>query len=248
MTHSNNTVSFGYQNIPTNQKQAKVENLFSNVAHKYDLMNDIMSFGQHRLWKIFFINKLNPRPNKLYLDVAGGTGDIALGIADKIKSGSQIKIIDLTYNMLIKGMARPDKYNTQIERICGDAQNLPFPDCIFDYYTISYGIRNVTDINQALAEAYRVLKPGGRFMCLEFSRVSSVMLKKIYDAYSFQILPKMGKIFADDAISYQYLAESIRRFPKQEEFLYMIKNTGFKHTNYYNLSGGITAIHSGFKV
>jgi len=239
--------SFGFQNIPSEQKQSKVQGLFSHVARKYDLMNDVMSFGQHRLWKNIFINQLNPRPHKTYLDVAGGTGDIALRIAQKIGSGDTIKIVDLTHNMLLEGLSRTDLYNDQIARICGDAENLPFPDNSFDYYTISYGIRNVTHINKALSEAYRVLKPGGKFMCLEFSNVSMPLLKQIYDAYSFKILPMMGQVFANDADSYQYLAESIRRFPKQKQFLTMLNNAGFKHTRYHNLSGGITAIHSGFK-
>jgi demethylmenaquinone methyltransferase/2-methoxy-6-polyprenyl-1,4-benzoquinol methylase len=248
MKQSSETVSFGFSDIPVHDKKPKVQGLFSNVAHKYDLMNDIMSLGQHRLWKNILINQLAPRPNKTYLDVAGGTGDIALRIADKIKSGQFITILDLTHNMLVEGLKRSDKYNTDIRRICGDAENLPFADNSFDYYTISYGIRNVTHIDKALSEAFRVLKSGGKFMCLEFSHVSMPLFEKIYDTYSFGILPKMGKIFANDADSYRYLAESIRRFPTQEKFLTMIQKAGFKNASYHNLSGGITCIHSGFKV
>ncbi len=240
-------VSFGFSDIPETEKQGKVQGLFSNVAQKYDLMNDIMSLGQHRLWKNMFINHMNPQPNKAYLDVAGGTGDIALRIANKIKSGQAITILDLTHNMLVEGLKRTDAYNQDIRRICGDAENLPFEDNSFDYYTISYGIRNVTHIDKALREAYRVLKSGGKFMCLEFSHVELPILNKIYDRYSFDILPKMGKMFANDADSYRYLAESIRRFPKQEKFLLMLKQAGFKQASFINLSGGITAIHTGFK-
>ncbi|MFT6213256.1 MAG: demethylmenaquinone methyltransferase/2-methoxy-6-polyprenyl-1,4-benzoquinol methylase [Alphaproteobacteria bacterium] len=149
--------------------------------------------------------------------------------------------------MLVEGLSRTDPYNNDIRRICGDAENLPFEDNSFDCYTISYGIRNVTDIDKALSEAYRVLKSGGKFMCLEFADISMPIFKQIYDAYSFHVLPKMGKVFADDADSYQYLAESIRRFPKQKKFLSMIQNAGFKHATYQNLSGGITCIHAGFK-
>jgi demethylmenaquinone methyltransferase / 2-methoxy-6-polyprenyl-1,4-benzoquinol methylase len=247
MTHSDDTVSFGFENIPAREKQGKVQKLFSNVAYKYDVMNDIMSLGQHRLWKNIFINQLSPRPHKHYLDVAGGTGDIALRIADKIASGKTITILDLTHDMLLEGQKRTNKYNQDIRRICGDAENLPFDDNQFDYYTISYGIRNVTHIDKVLSEAYRVLKSGGKFMCLEFSHVSMPFLKTIYDNYSFHILPKMGQVFANDADSYRYLAESIRRFPKQEHFMTMIQQAGFKHTHYQNLSGGITCIHSGFK-
>ena len=248
MNQSSQTASFGFSDIPVDDKKPKVQGLFSNVARKYDLMNDIMSLGQHRLWKNMFINQLSPRPNKYYLDVAGGTGDIALRIADKIGSGKNITILDLTHNMLLEGQKRTDKHNADIRRICGDAENLPFADNSFDYYTISYGIRNVTHIDKALSEAYRVLKSGGKFMCLEFSNVSMPVLQKIYDTYSFHILPQMGKVFANDADSYRYLAESIRRFPQQEKFMSLIQTAGFKNTQYHNLSGGITCIHSGFKV
>ncbi len=247
MTKISDTASFGFETIPADEKQDKVKGLFSHVAHKYDIMNDIMSLGQHRIWKNIFINQLSPRPNKTYLDVAGGTGDIALRIADKIGSGKTITILDLTHNMLLEGIKRLDTHNADIRRICGDAENLPFADNSFDYYTISYGIRNVTHIDKALSEAYRVLKAGGKFMCLEFSHVSVPIFNKIYDRYSFHILPQMGKIFADDAASYRYLAESIRRFPHQKKFTEMINQAGFKHTHYQNLSGGITCIHSGFK-
>lgn len=248
MTHAKNTASFGFKDIPADQKSGKVEGLFHSVAAKYDLMNDVMSFGQHRLWKNMFISQLSPRANKTYLDVAGGTGDIALRIAKKIGSGQNITILDLTHNMLHQGMQRSEPYNDEIKRICGDAENLPFEDNSFDYYTISYGIRNVTYIDKVLSEAYRVLKPSGKFMCLEFSAVSEPMLKKIYDFYSFECLPKMGQMVAGDAESYRYLAESIRRFPNQRQFEQMIQKAGFKNTSYHNLSGGITAIHSGFKI
>lgn len=239
--------SFGFADIPINDKRDKVQELFSHVAKKYDMMNDIMSLGQHRLWKDIFIAHLNPRPNKYYLDVAGGTGDIALRIASKIGTGKNITILDLTHDMLVEGLKRQSTHNGDINRICGDAENLPFPDNSFDYYTISYGIRNVTHIDKVLSEAFRVLKSGGKFMCLEFSKVSMPIFDKIYHYYSFNFLPQMGKLFANDAESYRYLAESISRFPSQEKFLSLIQQAGFKNTSYHNLSGGVTCIHSGFK-
>lgn len=245
---NNDKASFGFKDIPAQDKRSKVNNLFQNVAKKYDIMNDIMSFGQHRLWKNIFIAQLDPNPHKTYLDVAGGTGDIALRIAQKNGSGKGITILDLTHNMLLEGMSRQDSHNSEIQRICGDAENLPYKDNSFDYYTISYGIRNVTYIYKALSEAYRVLKPGGKFMCLEFSSIANPIYQKIYDFYSFDCLPKIGQIIANDADSYRYLAESIRRFPNQLKFENMIKNAGFKNTSFMNLSQGITAIHTGFKV
>jgi len=241
-------VSFGFEDIEASQKASRVNSLFSDVAEKYDLMNDIMSFGMHRIWKDQFVALLSPSAHKSYLDVAGGTGDIALKIAEKCGSGHNITVADLTYNMLERGLQREDAYNDQIQRVNADAENLPFGDQNFDGYTISYGIRNVTFIEKVLSEAYRVLKPGGKFMCLEFTMPPYPLFKKIYDAYSFHILPKMGKVISNDEESYRYLAESIRRFPKAGHFEHLIKEAGFQNTSYKMLSSGITAIHIGHKI
>ena len=241
-------VSFGFEDIHVEEKSGRVRNLFANVADKYDIMNDVMSLGVHRLWKNLFVSMISPHPDKTYLDMAGGTGDIALRLAQKIGSGKNIIVCDLTADMLERGMKRTEPYNQEIKRVCASAEDLPFPDNSFDVYTISFGIRNVTRIEKALSEAYRVLKSGGRFICLEFAMPSLRGLDKIYDAYSFHILPQMGKLIANDADSYRYLAESIRRFPKQEVFAQMIQKAGFKNVSFKNLSAGITAIHSGYKV
>ena len=241
-------VSFGFEDIEADQKASRVRGLFSDVSEKYDLMNDVMSFGFHRIWKDQFVSLLSPEEHKSYLDVAGGTGDIALKIADQCGSGKNITIADLTFDMLRCGMSRDVPYNDDIQRINANAEQLPFQDAYFDGYTISYGIRNVTSIEKVLSEAYRVLKPGGKFMCLEFTLPPYSLFKKIYDAYSFHILPKMGHIISDDEASYRYLAESIRRFPKATLFEKYIQDAGFKNTSYKMLSAGITAIHIGYKI
>lgn len=240
---------FGFKEVELAQKAPLVKGVFDNVASKYDIMNDVMSFGVHRLWKDKFISMLNPQKNKKLLDVAGGTGDIAFRFL-KSAQGGQVTVADINHNMLCEGYKNAVNKNIlhNIEWLCADAQNMPIPDNIYDYYTIAFGIRNVTDINNALSEAYRVLKPGGKFLCLEFSKVENPMLEKIYDFYSFNIIPKMGKLIASDSESYQYLVESIRKFPKQDEFLQMIKNAGFVKAKYINLSGGAVAIHSGWKI
>lgn len=240
---------FGFKEVELAQKAPLVKGVFDNVASKYDIMNDVMSFGVHRLWKDKFISMLNPQKNKKLLDVAGGTGDIAFRFL-KASEGGQVTVADINHNMLQEGYKNAVNKNIlhNIEWLCADAQNMPIPDNSYDYYTIAFGIRNVTDINKALSEAYRVLKPGGKFLCLEFSKVENPMLEKIYDFYSFNIIPKMGKFIASDSESYQYLVESIRKFPKQDEFLQMIENAGFVKAKYINLSGGAVAIHSGWKV
>lgn len=246
--HDTQKVSFGFEDIDLSEKTGRVRGLFSSVADKYDLMNDVLSAGLHRLWKEQFVSLLNPSPHKTYLDMAGGTGDIALKIAQKRGSGKGIFIGDLTYNMLAKGMERKDPYNDEIPRICINAQKLPFKACEFDGYTISYGIRNVTEIELALCEAYRVLKAGGKFMCLEFSLPENPDFKKIYDFYSFKLLPQLGKFFASDADSYRYLAESIRRFPSVKKFSKMLQDAGFQNISHHSLAGGITTIYTGYKI
>jgi demethylmenaquinone methyltransferase/2-methoxy-6-polyprenyl-1,4-benzoquinol methylase len=248
-THESSTVSFGFEEVSPQEKTARVRGVFSRVASRYDLMNDLMSGMLHRVWKNLFITKLNPKPNTHLLDVAGGTGDITFRFLEKCPTG-QVTTFDLNQDMLDEGRNRAidRNYLNNIEWICGNAQDLPFPDNHFDYYTIAFGIRNVTFIDQALKEAYRVLKPGGRFMCLEFSHVTLPLLAKIYDAYSFSVIPTLGKLVANDRESYQYLVESIRRFPKQEEFLAMMTEAGFVQASYENLTQGVVAVHSGWKV
>jgi demethylmenaquinone methyltransferase/2-methoxy-6-polyprenyl-1,4-benzoquinol methylase len=239
---------FGFKEVDSADKAPLVRGVFERVAPKYDVMNDVMSMGVHRLWKDKLINMLNPRPNSRLLDVAGGTGDIAFRYLKKA-SGGHVTVADINPAMLREG------YNNALNKnilhgmdwLCADAQALPLPDDTYDYYTIAFGIRNVTDISAALREAYRVLKPGGRFLCLEFSAVTNPLMAGLYEFYSFKVIPKMGKLVAGDEASYQYLVESIRKFPKQEEFLSMIGEAGFIRTSYTNLSSGAVAVHSGWK-
>ncbi|MEM6602425.1 MAG: bifunctional demethylmenaquinone methyltransferase/2-methoxy-6-polyprenyl-1,4-benzoquinol methylase UbiE [Pseudomonadota bacterium] len=247
-SHQCDTVPFGFDDIASEDKTNRVRDLFSGVADKYDIMNDVMSLGIHRLWKEQFVTLLDPKPYRSYIDVAGGTGDIALKIADRRETGQDIVILDMTYDMLEKGKTRKHPHNQDIQRICGNAEQLPFAACSFDGYTISYGIRNVTHIEKALSEAYRALKPGGKFMCLEFTMPDHGAFRKLYDLYSFHILPKMGKIISKDEDAYRYLAESIRRFPRADRFKTMIEQAGFQNTSYRILSQGITAIHIGYKI
>ncbi len=244
-----NKTSFGFKQIEEDEKQPLVKGVFESVASRYDVMNDVMSLGIHRLWKQHFIKKLAPRANTHLLDVAGGTGDIAFRFLDNTKN-AQVTLCDINHTMLENGYRRAIDENRLegIEWVCGNAESLPFPNNHFDYYTIAFGIRNVTHIDHALKEAWRVLKPGGRFLCLEFSHVTNPILKKIYNSYSFHLIPAFGKIVTQDRASYQYLVESIQMFPKQEEFLDMIKTAGFLQTSYENLTHGIVAIHSGWKV
>ena len=246
------TASFGFQDVPEAEKQGLVRGVFSAVASRYDLMNDVMSAGVHRLWKDAMVDWLNPQPGMAVLDVAGGTGDIAFRIAQATrKRGGEaaITVCDLTPEMLNEGKRRADvKKESAITWLCGDAQKLPLRDASFDAYTIAFGIRNVTHIDQALAEARRVLKPGGRFLCLEFSKVEMPVLDTLYDAYSFKVLPRLGGLIAGDAPSYQYLAESIRRFPPQREFGRMIADAGLAQVKIRNLAGGIAALHSAWRL
>lgn len=245
------TASFGYREVSPDEKPALVRGVFSSVARRYDLMNDLMSAGVHRLWKDVFVDWLAPQPGMAVLDVAGGTGDIAFRIAHRTKArGRQatITVCDINRDMLVQGMARPEARRYPIEWVCGDAEALPIEDESQDAYTIAFGIRNTTHLDRALDEAYRVLKPGGRFLCLEFSRVAAPGLDRLYDLYSFSVLPRLGEIVAGDGASYRYLVESIRRFPPQRAFAKMIEGAGFGQIKVRNLSGGIAAIHSGWKL
>lgn len=248
MSETNTTVSFGFQDVAPEEKPGLVGDIFSRVASRYDLMNDLMSAGVHRLWKDAFVDWLNPRAGQAFLDVAGGTGDIAHRIAERTKGKANIVICDINYEMLAAGLARKEAKGVSIVRVCGDAENLPIETASQDAYTIAFGIRNVTHLDRALAEAYRVLKPGGRFLCLEFSRVTAPGLDRLYDLYSFAVLPRLGEWVAGDGAAYRYLAESIRRFPPQGAFAKMIAQAGFGQVKYRDLSAGIAAMHSGWKV
>lgn len=240
---------FGYQTVDTDEKAGLVGNVFKDVASQYDIMNDAMSFGLHRLWKDRFISELNPAPHSHLLDMAGGTGDIAFRYLKAAPTG-HVTIADINEAMLDAGKENQINKNIKgdITWQCADAQYLPFDDHQFDYYTIAFGIRNVTDISLALKEAYRVLKPGGRFLCLEFSHVSHPVIKSVYDFYSFRIIPCMGKLIAGNKDAYQYLVESIRMFPDAENFKAMMDDAGFSMTRYDQLQHGIVAIHSGWKI
>lgn len=241
---------FGEEKVSPEEKTGKVIGVFDSVASKYDLMNDLMSGGMHRLWKDRFVRDIRPRPHMKFLDVAGGTGDIAFRIRKKIGTQADITVFDLNENMLNVGRDRAiDKgWVKGFEWMTGNAESLPFPDNHFDIYTIAFGLRNVTHIDTALKEAQRVLKPGGRFFCLEFSHVNEPLLGKAYDLYSYNLIPKIGKIITKDAESYQYLVESIRKFPTQEALKARMKEAGFAQAKYTNLTSGVVAIHKGIKI
>ncbi|XP_053136449.1 2-methoxy-6-polyprenyl-1,4-benzoquinol methylase, mitochondrial isoform X2 [Hemicordylus capensis] len=275
---------FGFQTVSEAEKGEKVYQIFKNVAKKYDLMNDSMSLGIHRVWKDILLRQMNPYPGTQLLDVAGGTGDIAFRFIHYVHSqrehrarqklrshqnlswqeitklyqeeehkslgGSHVVVCDINEEMLKVGKQKSQQlgYSEGLSWVVGNAEELPFNDNSFDVYTIAFGIRNVTHIDQALQEAYRVLKPGGRFLCLEFSHVNNSLISSLYDLYSFQVIPVLGEVIAGDWKSYQYLVESIRRFPAQEEFKEMIEDADFLKVEYQNLASGIVAIHSGFKL
>jgi len=226
-----------------------VHGVFTNVASSYDVMNDVMSVGIHRIWKDAMMDWLAPRDGQQLLDVAGGTGDISFRFL-KRAPGAQATVLDMTEGMLVEGRKRAEaaQMADSLDWIAGDAMALPFDDNSFDVYTISFGIRNVTRIADALSEAFRVLRPGGRLMVLEFSQLPNAALQKAYDAYSFNVIPRMGQLIAKDRDSYQYLVESIRNFPDQESFAQMIRDAGFGQVKYRNLSMGIAALHSGWKL
>jgi demethylmenaquinone methyltransferase / 2-methoxy-6-polyprenyl-1,4-benzoquinol methylase len=240
------TVSFGYEQVTPEEKTKRVGGVFSSVARSYDVMNDAMSGGMHRLWKDQFVRRVKPKDGEDILDMAGGTGDIAFRME---KSGANITVSDINADMLAVGMERA--VDRGIDTLVWSEQNaetLSFPDQHFDAYTIAFGIRNVTDIPKALREAHRVLRYGGRFFCLEFSTVEWPGLAQAYDVYSHHLLPKMGKVIAKDEDSYRYLAESIRKFPDMPTFQRMIGDAGFAQTKVEPILGGLVAIHSGWKV
>ena len=242
------TTHFGFREVPETAKSSLVKNVFDSVAAEYDLMNDLMSLGVHRLWKAAFIERLKPKPDMALIDVGGGTGDIAFRFKDV--GGGPVTVVDVNEKMLAVGRDRAiDRGILEgIRWIAGDAEALPAEDGAFDAYTTAFCIRNVTHIDRALTEAKRVLKPGGRFLCLEFSRVVLPVLDRIYDAYSFGVLPALGEFVAGDRDAYRYLAESICRFPDQETFAGMIRDAGLDQVTVRNLSGGIAAIHSAWRL
>lgn len=237
---------FGFRAVGKEERTRLIRGVFSSVAGKYDLMNDLMSLGLHRLWKKRMIECLALAPGHEYLDVAGGTGDISM---QAVRASARATICDLSPEMIAEGKKKAIDANVLhgINWVCGNAERLPFRDASFDRVGIAFGIRNVTNILPALSEFYRVLKPGGKFVCLEFSTVRHELLKDIYDAYSFNVIPAMGKMVTGDRDSYQYLVESIRKFPPPEEFERMIKQAGFANTAFESLNFGVVALHRGEK-
>ncbi|XP_075238285.1 ubiquinone biosynthesis protein COQ3, mitochondrial [Lycorma delicatula] len=257
-----NKTHFGFQTVDEREKSSKVHAVFESVAKNYDVMNDAMSFGVHRLWKDIFMARLSPTHGTHLLDVAGGTGDIAFRFLKYLNTLSpnpstkeikgKVTVSDINQHMLDIGKKRAEKlgYRTgeNIDWLLADAEQLPIENDTYSAYTIAFGIRNVTHIDKVLDEAYRVLKPGGRFMCLEFSHVNNDFLQWVYDQYSFQLIPVMGQVIAGEWKPYQYLVESIRQFPNQEHFKAMIQSAGFSQVTYENITFGVVAIHSGFKL
>lgn len=239
-------VSFGYEDVAPDEKTRRVGAVFSNVARKYDVMNDAMSGGLHRLWKDRFVRRVKPQSGEAILDMAGGTGDIAFRMAAR---GAEVTVADINQDMLDVGVERAMERGIDgLVWSCQNAEQLSYPSSTFDAYTIAFGIRNVTDIPKALREAHRVLRLGGRFFCLEFSTTEWPGFKEAYDVYSHKLVPAIGKAIADDEDSYRYLIESIRRFPKMPEFERMIREAGFVNTRVEPIMGGLVAIHSGWKV
>jgi demethylmenaquinone methyltransferase/2-methoxy-6-polyprenyl-1,4-benzoquinol methylase len=253
MNRSDQTTHFGFRDVPLEEKQTLVNDVFQSVAQRYDLMNDLMSGGLHRVWKDIMVNTLNPpkgdRPYAL-LDVAGGTGDVAFRAAKASGTGFRATVCDINADMLSVGRDRAAKrrLDDRVSFVEGNAEELAFPDRSFDGYTIAFGIRNVPQIDRALKEAYRVLRPGGRFLCLEFSSVDVPGLDRLYDLFSFRVIPQLGRAVTGDAESYQYLVESIRKFPKPAAFADMIRGAGFGRVKWQTLSGGIVALHSGWRL
>jgi ubiquinone/menaquinone biosynthesis methyltransferase len=249
MEHAAHNTYFGFQPVEEHAKEGMVQSVFSHVASRYDIMNDLMSAGLHHGWKERLMDRLRPTPHMHLLDVAGGTGDIAFRFLKR--GGGHVTLADLNPEMLEVGKGRALDKNLDADRLqwhCANAEQLPFEDNSYDAYTISFGIRNVTHIDAALQEAYRVLHYGGHFLCLEFSMPSNRLLRTLYDNYSFAVIPKMGEMITGDKASYQYLIESIRQFPTPDTFAEMIKAAGFSQVNYETLQGGIVAIHSGWKI
>jgi demethylmenaquinone methyltransferase/2-methoxy-6-polyprenyl-1,4-benzoquinol methylase len=249
---STKSASFGFRDVDAREKAGLVRGVFDKVAGQYDLMNDVMSVGVHRVWKDMVAARLNPQPGERIIDCAGGTGDIAERLAKKARAakrrrgGPDAEILVIDYNAEMVAAGRKRGLSREITWAVGDAQHLPLPDACADAYVISFGIRNVTDVQAALNEARRVLKPGGRFLCLEFSRPPAPAIAAFYDLYSFKVIPTMGELVSKDRDSYQYLVESIRRFPDQETFKAMIEKAGFKRAGYTNFTGGVAALHHGW--
>lgn len=246
---STHTTHFGYRQVNTEDKVNLVADVFQSVAPKYDLMNDLMSLGMHRLWKQFTIQQASVRPGQRILDVAAGTGDLTKAFARLTGPTGQVVMTDINPAMLDTGRNRliNEGILGNVECVLANAECLPFADNDFDCITIAFGLRNVTDKEAALRSMYRVLKPGGKLLVLEFSHPTSPLLEKIYDAYSFHVIPALGKLIANDRDSYQYLVESIRMHPNQDTLKHMMQTAGFEDVNYYNLNGGIVALHKGFK-
>jgi len=254
------SADFGFRTVPVDEKKTLVRGVFDSVAQRYDLMNDLMSGGVHRLWKAALMDWLNPRPGQHLLDVAGGTGDIAFRFLERtrprnvgqgdVPAAARVTVCDINRNMVSVGRDRAIDRGILggIDWVCGDAEALPIASATVDYFTIAFGLRNVTRIDAALAEARRVLRPGGRFICLEFSKVAVPLLARPYDLYSFEVLPRLGRWVAGDEEAYRYLAESIRRFPPQDELVQRMQGAGFEQVKYRNLTGGIAAMHSGWRL
>jgi len=241
---------FGFRDVGEDEKTRLVREVFDHVAGRYDLMNDLMSGGIHRRWKAELIDRLKPRPGEILLDLAGGTGDIARRFLGRAGRSGQVIVCDINASMVAAGRDRAldDGILGGITWLVGDAEALPMADASIDCCTIAFGLRNVTRKQRALEEAHRVLKPGGRFFCLEFSRVKAAPLRRLYDLYSFSVLPRLGAVVARDRDAYQYLVESIRRFPPQAELAAMMGRAGFEQVGWRDLSGGIAAIHSGWRL
>jgi len=253
MSRPDETTHFGFRDVPLDEKQTLVNDVFHSVAARYDLMNDLMSAGLHRAWKDIMVNTLNPPRNDrpfVLLDVAGGTGDIAFRAAKASGAGFRATVCDINIDMLAVGRDRAARQHLddRVSFVEGNAESLGFGDRSFDGYTIAFGIRNVPRIDLALREAYRVLKPGGRFLCLEFSSVEVPGLDKLYDLFSFRVIPELGRVVTGDAESYRYLVESIRKFPRPAVFADQIRAAGFSRVNWQTLSGGIVALHSGWRL
>jgi demethylmenaquinone methyltransferase/2-methoxy-6-polyprenyl-1,4-benzoquinol methylase len=247
--HRERTTHFGYRDVPESAKAGLVADVFHSVAGKYDLMNDLMSLGVHRLWKRFTIETSGVRRGQVVLDVAGGTGDLAAQFARRVGAGGRVVIADINNSMLEVGRGRLADRGIagNVEFVQADAENLPFPSDSFDCISIAFGLRNVTHIDRALASMYRVLKPGGVLLVLEFSRPVLAPLAKAYDVYSFSVLPLLGRMIARDEASYRYLAESIRKHPDQETLKGLMQTAGFERVHYFNLTGGVVALHKGYK-
>ena len=250
MDNSDREVDFGFEQVPRGEKARRVHSVFAGVAGRYDVMNDLMSFGVHRLWKHFTLSLTGLKPGQQALDVAAGTGDLSLGMLRQVGKSGRVVSSDVNRAMLDIGRDRllDQGFAGNVDCIVADAERLPFQDDCFDCVTIGFGLRNVTDKAAALRSMLRVLKPGGQLLVLEFSTPVAPGLKSIYDAYSFKVLPLLGRLVARDEASYRYLAESIRMHPDQESLLEMVRAAGFSHARYHNLSGGIVALHRGYKI